>query len=91
MRYGFTGRGKSGSLNLNMIAPSTVRKKKAYSANPFSVSKIRMLPKRIYTDDNTVLRTSALIGDSPSSKASSASSSSSSPLAAKEVILNVPS
>ena len=44
---GFTGLSNSASLNLKMIAPSTVRKKKAYSASPLSVSKIRMLPSRI--------------------------------------------
>ena len=58
---GFTGRGRSGSRNRNMIAPSTVRKKKAYSARPLRVSKMRMFPSRMYTAERIVLSMRALL------------------------------
>lgn len=58
---GFTGRGRSGSRKRRMMAPSTVRKKKAYSASPLSVRRMRILPSRMYTADRTVLRMRALL------------------------------
>jgi hypothetical protein len=87
---GFTGRGRSGSRNLSMMAPRTVRKKKAYSASPLRVNRMRMFPSRMYTADRIVLSMRALlaaisggqshhawytyIGDSPLSIAVSAAS-----------------
>lgn len=44
-----------------MIAPSTVRKKNAYSAKPLSVRRMRMFPSRIKMALITVLRISALL------------------------------
>ena len=44
---GLTGRCSPGSRKRRMIAPSTVRKKNAYSASPFRVSRMRMLPSRM--------------------------------------------
>jgi hypothetical protein len=44
-----------------MIAPSTVRKKKAYSARPFRVSKMRIFPSKMYTVESMVFKMSALL------------------------------
>jgi hypothetical protein len=58
---GLTGRGRPGSRKRKIIAPSTVRKKKAYSARPFRVSKMRIFPSKMYIVESTVFKMSALL------------------------------